>query len=578
MSNQRVTRAAAIRAAGKTRHKADAKRSDSPPVAQNQLKKVTTKRRASSDAEEVIPRRDRMTGRKSLAAALAKEREAEAKEEKRARAAAKRAANKKATSSNSITSPQQLSDEELPHNLGPRINKWPYIRRHSGDKLNDKVDTISGMKLTESTLTSLTNIGEREDSGISTPHDVKLIKDGYGSVKPNKYRLTSGRTPFEDWPHPTPEECEVVNKLLSDVHGEVTAPMEIPPPSLTVTGCGEVPSVLDALIRTLLSGATTFENAARAFGGLVKRFGVLQEGIGKGSVDWDAVRRADFSDVWEAIIPGGLAFRKANHVKKILDMVYKDNQRRLRHLDTATASSSAPEDKVAKDLGEYQIACNNESFLSLNHLHGLSSEDAMKQLLTYPGVGPKTAACVLLFCLQRPCFAVDTHIFRLSQWLGWVPPDDGQLTVNEVTAFKHLEVRVPNNLKYSLHQLFIRHGKGCTRCRANTGEHSEGWNDSCVIDHLVNRVGLHKPGGPSRRQLAKKNKVKPGGTKRKSTQPSRARAAKKIKTDPQLKNLPWTQGLIDPDETDYDPDLTWTDPEVSDYSRAPSDILDDISD
>src|SRR5699024_4679701 len=106
----------------------------------------------------------------------------------------------------------------------------------------------------------------------------------------------------------------------------------------------------------------------------------------------------------------------------------------------------------------------------------LSKDDAMFEFVKYPGIGVKTAACVILFCLQRPCFAVDTHVFRLSKWLGWLPPtedpepereaDEKQKVkktpkrrINEITAFSHLEVRVPEHLKYPLHQLFIRHGK-----------------------------------------------------------------------------------------------------------------------
>jgi endonuclease III len=45
----------------------------------------------------------------------------------------------------------------------------------------------------------------------------------------------------------------------------------------------------------------------------------------------------------------------------------------------------------------------------------------MKALESFKGVGPKTASCVLLFCLSRDSFAVDTHVFRLSKQLGWVP-------------------------------------------------------------------------------------------------------------------------------------------------------------
>ena len=122
-------------------------------------------------------------------------------------------------------------------------------------------------------------------------------------------------------------------------------------------------------------------------------------------------------------------------------------------------------------------------------MHALSDNDAFNTFLTYPGIGVKTSSCVMLFCMKRPSFAVDTHVFRLCKWLGWVPEN-----ATRDKTFSHCEVMIPNELKYGLHQLFIKHGKSCGRCRAITGESSEGWEKGCVIDHLVKRTGAKKGG------------------------------------------------------------------------------------
>jgi endonuclease III len=367
--------------------------------------------------------------------------------------------------------------DELPHNLGSMpvplsVATDPTVSSIAGsDKENQ---TLNGKQVTDQAteLQGTVNKATTKLKVQTTPTDRKPKKNTYG--------LTPGISPFPELVRPTAEECENVNQLLSSVHGVVTAPATIPEPSLTVTGCGEVPSVLDALIRTLLSGATTGNNAAKAFGGLV---------------NWDAVRQATVKDVFEAIKSGGLADIKSKNLKAILDIVHKDNQaRRASLIDSESKNDSvsklAPE-KAEKDK-QYEIACAEQNFLSLNHLHNLTTEEAMTDLIKYPGIGPKTAACVILFCLQRPCFAVDTHIFRLCRWLGWIPA-----RANEVTAFSHLEVRIPDHLKYSLHQLFIRHGKTCPRCRAATGQSSAGWEDGCVIDHLLTRDGKRKGNGPT---------------------------------------------------------------------------------
>ncbi|EGD93320.1 HhH-GPD family base excision DNA repair protein [Trichophyton tonsurans CBS 112818] len=371
--------------------------------------------------------------------------------------------------------------DELPHNLG-KI------------EILDAVVVGSAQGFAVSTVPQLHST---DSSSPPTPYEAVTSRPRRNHGPKNPYGLTPGVSPFPDWKRPTVVECEEVNRLLSSVHGEVRAPKAIPPPSLTVSGCGEVPSILDALIRTLLSGATTGNNSAMAFQGLVRKFGILKEGIGKGSVDWNKVREAPVEDIYEAMKCGGLGVAKSKYIKQILEMVYEENKARRdaliesktgKNLDLTRAPGSINETEEQKD---NEIAMTNEHVLSLNHLHSLSKDEAMLEFVKYPGIGVKTAACVVLFCLQRPCFAVDTHVFRLSKWLGWIPPDK----VNEITAFSHLEVKIPDHLKYSLHQLFIRHGKACPRCRAITTENSQGWEAGCIIDHLVQRTGKRK-GGP----------------------------------------------------------------------------------
>jgi endonuclease III len=105
----------------------------------------------------------------------------------------------------------------------------------------------------------------------------------------------------------------------------------------------------------------------------------------------------------------------------------------------------------------------------------------------YDRIGPKTAACVLLFCLQRPCYAVDTHVWRLTKWAGWVPEK-----ANEIKTFAHCQARVPEDLMRRLHQLFWQHGRRCPRCRADTSERAKGWEEGCPIEHLVKRTGVMK--------------------------------------------------------------------------------------
>lgn len=379
---------------------------------------------------------------------------------------------------------------ELPHNLGtalptPGADSDEYAaappKKRAMQSVKNEQDIPAGAdELVE---------GAASETQDVSPRKTPKKKEDYG--------LTPGISPYPDYSRPTPEECHEVARLLEKVHGKVVVPKAIPLPSLEVAGCGEVPSVLDALVRTRLSANTTNKNSSTAFQGLVARFGTLKEGIGKGSVDWDAVRRAPQREVFKAIERGGLADRKSKDIQAILQMAYEENQERKAALANPNDDPEGAENEPESEKQE-EITKAKQNIISLDHLHLLSTDDAINKMLTYPGIGPKTASCVALFCLQRPSFAVDTHVFRLCQYLGWVPKTvkKGQPKVDRNTTYSHCDVRIPDDLKYPLHQLLIKHGKTCPRCRAITGHTSAGWEEGCPIEHLVNRHGAKK-GGPS---------------------------------------------------------------------------------
>jgi endonuclease III len=347
----------------------------------------------------------------------------------------------------------------------------------------------------------------------------RTIKKG----KDNPYGITPGFSPFPEWITPSADACEEVHRILADAHSDCrhTQPQERPAPSLEVAGCGEVPAVLDALIRTLLSGATSMANSNMAIQGLHQRYGVQEEGSGKGSVDWNNVRLSSEEDLIEAIKRGGLAKTKAKHIKLILDMVYEENQVRraayLEEKETGVAANVAGAESKTQGQKDLEIFKTERDILSLDHIYGMTPDEAMRQFTKYPGIGVKTASCVILFCLGQPSFAVDTHVWRMCKWLKWVPekasPDE---------TFGHCNVHVPNHLKYGLHQLFIWHGKNCGRCRANTSEGTKDWdNVVCPLEHLLTRGG-----------------------KRKSTAKPTKKKADLDETDEKLKAEPADDGLV----------------------------------
>eukprot|EP01107_Rhizomastix_libera_P016801 TRINITY_DN724_c0_g1_i3.p1 TRINITY_DN724_c0_g1~~TRINITY_DN724_c0_g1_i3.p1 ORF type:complete len:110 (-),score=22.41 TRINITY_DN724_c0_g1_i3:68-397(-) len=89
----------------------------------------------------------------------------------------------------------------------------------------------------------------------------------------------------------------------------------------------------------------------------------------------------------------------------------------------------------------------------------MSNEEVEKELLSFDGVGPKTAACVMLFSLGRNNFPVDTHIHRIVRRLGIVPKEMDRIKTQEM-----MNKIVPEKWIYPGHLLIIKHGR--TTCKA----------------------------------------------------------------------------------------------------------------
>lgn len=244
----------------------------------------------------------------------------------------------------------------------------------------------------------------------STPKDLQ-------ARKLKSYSQYAKVSPFPDFSHPTPEECKLAHKILIQMHGARTRPKEVVA-STTRAGCGDSPSVLDALVRTILSQNTSDTNSTRAK--------LSMDDVYGGSDKWDAIVEGGAPKLQEAIKCGGLSQIKSKVIISILQQTHEK-------------------------YGKY----------SLDHLHDATNEVAMQEMLSFQGVGPKTASCVLLFCLQREDFAVDTHVHRITGLLGWRPKH-----ANREETYAHLNIRIPDEDKYGLHILIVGHGKKCPECRA----------------------------------------------------------------------------------------------------------------
>jgi endonuclease-3 len=171
---------------------------------------------------------------------------------------------------------------------------------------------------------------------------------------------------------------------------------------------------VDELVSTILSQNTSDTNRDMAFESLQQRF-----------PSWEAVRDAPAEDVIEAIRSAGLANQKGPRIQAAL-----------------------------------QYITETQGDITLDFLADLEVEAAKDWLANIKGIGPKTAAIILLFAFNKPAFPVDTHVHRVTKRLGLI-----DLNVNAERAHDMLAAIIPPEEYYPAHLNFIRHGREICHAR-----------------------------------------------------------------------------------------------------------------
>lgn len=222
--------------------------------------------------------------------------------------------------------------------------------------------------------------------------------------------------------------------LLIEVHRRL-----LPRYGLPALGNKEDP--LDELVYICLVARTGYRQFERLYDELRQKFST-----------WEQVADADVADIEIAIREAGLARKRAVWIKSLLEEI------RVR-------------------VGALSLACLRE----------MSDEAGEAFLCSLPGVGQKTARCVLMYSLFRDLFPVDTHARRILERLGLLDPSLHPLKSHD--AGQRL---VPEGYRRDLHILFVVHGRevclaGAPRC------------EECVLlDLCPTGLGRYEPSAPSR--------------------------------------------------------------------------------
>lgn len=139
---------------------------------------------------------------------------------------------------------------------------------------------------------------------------------------------------------------------------------------------------------------------------------------------WDRLLTASENQIARIIRRGGLANKKARQLKAAFEQIVSE-----------------------------------QGVLCLRFLADHSDEDVLDYLMSLPGIGVKSAKCIMMYSLRRAVFPVDTHVWRISRRLGFAPhvpkPSDAQE--------KALEGSVPEDLRHGLHVKFVTLGRETCR-------------------------------------------------------------------------------------------------------------------
>ena len=194
---------------------------------------------------------------------------------------------------------------------------------------------------------------------------------------------------------------------------------------------GNVDNVLSEIVYILLSLNTQETVYQRVFARLRQRY-----------PRWIDVAEAATSDLEGILRPGGLQSQRAAYLQALLEDVLADNRRR--------------------GIG---LACDDDD-LTLEYLHEMEDDEAEAFLVSLPGVGKKTARCVMAYALNRYTFPVDTHVARIFGRLGLIARQ-------EKPAHDLYQTMVPRQSRKRLHINLIHHGRSVCRSRARC--------DTCVL-------------------------------------------------------------------------------------------------
>ena len=162
----------------------------------------------------------------------------------------------------------------------------------------------------------------------------------------------------------------------------------------------------------------------------------------------DAEDRGPFSILIGTILSARTKDESTSRIVKDLFKVYK-NSRQLANAKVRDV------EKIIKSIGFYHVKARRiiEVAKIIDSKYKGKVPDNLEKLVELPGVGRKTANCVLVYAYEKPAIPVDIHVHRISNRLGLV-----QTKTPEDTEFELMKI-IPKNLWLDINETFVKYGQ-----------------------------------------------------------------------------------------------------------------------
>ncbi|KPI40785.1 putative DNA glycosylase [Cyphellophora attinorum] len=317
------------------------------------------------------------------------------------------------------------------------------------------------------------------------------------------YKVKFGESPWPSLLSPTYDQSyEVFNILVDWLHKEHKIFVDKDGSSSAGENRTNTDDrTIDVIVRTIMAQGTTNELALTAQQEMRVAYPYSVNGQNVvGSVpNYHLMRVQGEARLRGVIDLAGFGNKRPAFIMATLDTIYERN---IANVKAHNNCEIPPNTEMGQPAN---VGYFVPGMLSIEELISMDKIDVHNLLLSIPGIGVKTAHCVMAFNLGIDINAVDTHVMKAARNLNWLADH----IKTEIKAFNHLDGRLPPGYKRGIHQVLWHHGVLCKRCKRNAAKDDvrEG-EPACPIEHLVTRRDTKEASQSSPRQRKKSESPK----------------------------------------------------------------------